>query len=208
MVPETNGISVPPRLSCLRCGTGWLLVRVGLGLQSARGAKIGHLNVIRGLEELSLGLNSSIGNANWLTGYPSGGGCHFTTEEDRLPGLQLGDEAAITSLHLLDCTNMITVGQFATVGGWRSQILTHSIDFAAGEQRSAPVSIGAYSFIGSGSVLLAGSIFPGHSVLGAHSCVTQSLLDEYWLYAGAPAQPVKQLARSSGYFVRTSGYVV
>ncbi len=189
------------------------LAHVGFSFISAErvrlegGSRIGHLNIVRGLTVLSLGSNSRIGNANWLTAYPRSGDAHFELEPNRLPGLQVEKEATITSLHILDCTNMITIGQASVVGGWRSQILTHAIDFAENLQRSAPVVVGAYSFIGTGSTLLPGSRFPAHSVLGAHSCVSDCLLDEYWLYGGVPARPIKRLPPTDRYFGRESGHV-
>ena len=189
------------------------VARIGFSFISAErvrledGARVGHLNIVKGLSILSLGSNARIGNGNWLTAYPSSGSAHFASEQTRLPGLRIGNEGAITSLHILDCTNLITIGQGATLGGWRSQVLTHGIDFAQNRQRSAPVDVGQYSFIGSAGMLLPGSSFPAHSVLGAHSCVTGPLSGEFWLYGGVPARPIKKLATTDRYFSRETGHV-
>ena len=187
--------------------------RIGFSLVSCEevflgdGATIGHFNVVKGLSVLRLGSRARIGNGNWLTGYPSTGGSHFAAETARLSGLRLSDEAAITSRHIVDCTNLVSIGRASIVGGWRSQVLTHSIDFVASQQRSAPVTIGSFSFIGTGSTLLPGSAFPSNSVLGANSCVTGRLSAEYWLYGGVPAKPVRRLAETDRYFRRSTGYV-
>ncbi len=45
---------------------------------------------------------------------------------------------------LIDCTARVRIGAFATIGGFRSQLLTHSIDFEAGRQTAEPIEIGEY----------------------------------------------------------------
>lgn len=82
-----------------------------------------------------------------------------------------------------------------------------SIREGEGRQRSAPVSIGDYAFLGTNSVLLPGSALPDYSVLGAKSLLERAFVDAYCLYAGVPARRVKDLPRDSAYFTRTRGYV-
>jgi serine acetyltransferase len=187
-----------------RIGLSWVWPeRLVLG----PGATIGHLNVCRGLAELVLGEHASIAQLNWITGYPRGQGPHFATETDRDPVLTLGAHAAITSRHLIDCTARVTIGEYATLAGFRSQVLTHSIDLAAGRQASAPVEIGPYAFVGTGCVLLPGSRLPGRCVLGALSLCRPGLAEEYTLYAGVPAVAVRRLEPTMRYFTRERGFV-
>ncbi len=119
----------------------------------------------------------------------------------------MGEHSAITNQHLIDCTSEVSIGAFATFGGFRSQILTHSIDITASRESSAPVSIGSYAFVGTDCVLLGGSSLPDYSVLGAKSLLNKKYSDTFWLYAGIPARPVKQLATDLRYFTRATGYV-
>ncbi len=107
---------------------------------------IGHLTVCKGLDLLRLGPYASIGRANWITGLPAGSPKHFVDQDDRRPRLLIGEHAAITNRHLIDCTDTVSIGDFSTFAGFRSQILTHSIDIEACCQTSAPVSIGRYCF--------------------------------------------------------------
>ena len=80
-----------------------------------------------------------LGNLNWVTGLPTGGGRYFLHQPERRPELRMGRHASVTNRHLIDCTGTVTIGAFATLAGFQSQILTHSIDLAAGRQASEPV---------------------------------------------------------------------
>ena len=170
-------------------------------------SRIGHFTVCKGLELLHMGSHASIGRANWITGYPSGSSQHFVHQPERLPCLIMGDHTSITHRHLIDCTNSVSIGSFTTVAGFRSQILTHSIDLENNRQSSAPITIGDYCFIGTDCVLLGGSSLPDRSVLGAKSLLNKQYECKSWLYAGTPARPVKELERELAYFARSVGRV-
>jgi len=187
--------------------------RIGLSLvaatevELAENARIGHLNVVRGLSRLELGPHSIIAQLNWITGFPAGPSRHFAHQPDRRPTLRLGEHSAVTSRHLLDCTNSISIGRFTTVAGFRSQILTHSIDLATNRQNSAPVEIGAHCFVGSASVILSGAKLPDYCVLGAGAVLAHAVEETHTLYAGVPARAVKKLPADWKYFTRSQGFV-
>jgi len=172
-------------------------------------SRIGHLNLIKGLSEVSLGESASIGNLNWITGFPENTKSeHFADQPNRLPKLVLGDHSAITNRHLLDCTDAVTIGRYSTFAGFRSQILTHSISITESRQRSGSVSIGDYTFIGTASVILPNTCLPNFCVLGACSVLNKKYTDEYQLYAGNPAIPIKPIDKAAAYFNRKIGFVV
>jgi len=174
----------------------------------AASARIGHLTVCKGLERLQLGESALIGNLNWITAFPKGDSLGFFAREiEREPELVLGPHAAITHRHLIDCTDKILIGDFSTFAGFRSQILTHSIDIALSSQSSAPVTVGKYCFVGTGSILLKGSSLPDKSVLGAGSVLTKSQTEGGSLYAGNPARHIKYFDGSENYFSRIDGIV-
>lgn len=187
--------------------------RVGLSLLLCRSvnlgpdASIGHLNFLKNLSRVTLGEASSIGNLNWITGFPQIDSPHFAAEPDRLPELILGRHSAITNRHLIDCTNRVTIGDFSTFAGFRSQILTHTIDIVAGRQSSRPVAIGDYCFIGTDSVLLGGSVLPSYSVLGAKSLLNKAYTQTHRLYGGVPARELSELPADAAYFTRQQGFV-
>ena len=171
------------------------------------GARIGHLTLCKNIDLLHLGAHAIIGQLNWITGFPSGPSRHFAHQPERRPELIVERHAGISSRHLIDCTASIRIGAFATIGGFRSQLLTHSIDFNAGRQTAEPIEIGEYSFTGTNSVVLGGAVLPHHSVLGAQSLLNKKWTDPYRLYAGVPARPVKELSPELEYFRRTEGFV-
>jgi len=188
--------------------------RIGLSLVLAdavrleAGARIGHFTVIKGLHRLEMGTNAIIGSFNWITGFPlRSGSPHFTADTQRDPSLRLGDESAITSRHLIDCTDSVSFGHHTTFAGFRSQILSHSIDIVTAAQRARPVAVGDYCFVGTGCILLAGSRLPERSVLGAGSVLQRAFDEPCQLYAGAPARAVKALPPDAAYFHRPSGFV-
>jgi hypothetical protein len=201
------------RLLNLACGysiaagarIGFSLVACSQLLMEA-GARIGHFNVIKGAR-LEMREKATIGDFNWIAGLPPGSARHFASESGRDPALCLGRHAALTSRHFLDCSNCIDIGEFSTIAGARSQILTHAIDLRNGVQASAPVSIGRYCFVGTGCVVLKGARLPEYSVLAAGSSLARAYEEAFTLYSGVPATPVKLLPRESAYFSRVRGFV-
>lgn len=171
-------------------------------------ATIGHFNVAIHLNVLHMGRKSSIARNNWITGFPTGTSSkHFSHQTDRKSELIIGKESAITKNHHIDCTNRIVIGNYVTVAGYRSQLLTHSIDVFEGRQNSKPIVIGDYSFVSTGVILLGGCKLPAYSVLAAGSVLNKSYYDEYVLYGGIPAKPIKNLPRDAVYFTRQEGFV-
>ncbi|MBH2018610.1 MAG: acyltransferase [Burkholderiales bacterium] len=171
-------------------------------------SSIGNFNVIKGVTKVTLGLSASISNLNWISGFPiNTNSLHFSDQSNRVPALILGDHSAITNRHLIDCTDTVTFGRFSTFAGFRSQILTHSISIVDSRQRSGPVIIGDYTFTGTGSIILPNSFLPNFSVLGAGAVLNKKYNEEYFLYAGNPARPVKKLGCDAVYFNRKSGFV-
>src|SRR5665213_1998683 len=82
-------------------------------------SRIGHLTVCKGMELLALSEHASIGRLNWITAYPAEVAPHFAHMTGRRPQLLIGEHAAITNRHIIDCTDRISVGRFATVAGFR-----------------------------------------------------------------------------------------
>ena len=171
------------------------------------GSSIGHLNVCKGLDSVHLCAHASIAKLNWITGFPKGNSRHFSHQPERRAELIMGAHSAIASRHLIDCTATVTIGCFTTLAGFRSQILTHSIDLNAGRQSSEPIEIGDYCFVGTESVCLGGSGLPHHSVLGAKSLLNKKWKEPFYLYGGVPAKPLKRLPDDLPYFRRETGFV-
>lgn len=169
---------------------------------------IGPFTVCKGLELLQLGEHGRIGARNWITAFPRGTESrHFDLDLGRKPNLIVERHAAITSSHIIDCTDEVRIGAFSTFAGFRSQILTHSIDLNESRQRCKPVQIGHYCFVGTNCVLLGGSSLPDCSVLAAHSLLASSQETPGYIYGGVPAKPIKSIEPGAKYFARTAGFV-
>ncbi len=195
------GYSIDPTS---RIGFAWIFPQ---RLIMEEGATIGHLTLCKNIALLHLKAHTSIGNGNWITGFPLGPSRHFAEETDRQPELIVGEHSAITHRHLIDCTSSVTIGKFTTFAGFQSQILTHSIDLEQNRQTSAPVQIGDYCFVGTNCVLLGGSTLPDYCVLGAKSLLNKNFSETHQLYGGVPAKPLQQLSPELSYFRRTEGFV-
>jgi len=173
---------------------------------------IGHGTVCRNIGCLELGRSTVIGSFNWITGTPpestnSPGYFSFSHQLDRYPRLLVGEHSSVTSRHVIDCTNEVSIGRFSVVAGYHTLILTHSVDLEHARQASEPVQIGNFCFVGSRCTLLPGSALPDYSVLGAGSLLNKSYEEPYVLYAGSPARPVKSLPPQSAYFMRKTGHI-
>jgi carbonic anhydrase/acetyltransferase-like protein (isoleucine patch superfamily) len=180
--------------------------RIGISLVLARRvvlgprSRIGHLTVIRGLDELVLAEDALMGHLNWVYAIPTGLG--FFDHTPRTPALFLDKAASITRRHILDCSDTVRLGSFALVAGYHSQILTHSVNLGTGRQTVKPIAIEEYSFVGSRCILLGGSQLPHHSALMAGSTLRGRYTTPYRIYAGVAATEVGSVDPTSGFFDR------
>ena len=150
--------------------------RIGLSiicpdrLEMDAGSRIGRLTMCKGISLLKMGEMSSIGTLNRITGFTEGDRTFFGADVGRRPELVLGAEAAVSTRHFIDCTNSVQIGRFTTFAVRSLSDGTHSIDLHECRQSSKPVAIGEYCFVGTGCVLLGGSVLPDYFVLGAVRC--------------------------------------
>ncbi|GAB4050304.1 hypothetical protein GCM10028810_44210 [Spirosoma litoris] len=196
------GYEIHPRA---HIGLAWIFPRK---LSMAEGARIDHFTVAIHLEQIHMGQNASIGRGNWITGFPMNtDSLHFRHQLERQAELRMGESAAISKNHHLDCTSLIHIGRFATIAGYNSQFLTHSIDVAENRQDSASIYIGDYTFVGTNVVVLGGAALPAYSVLGAKALLNKAHTDEWTLYGGVPAKRIQKIPATAKYFTRTTGFV-
>jgi len=195
------GYSIHPTA---RIGWSWIFPAK---LEMREHARIGHLNVAIHLQRVTLGAHASIERGNWITGFPAGDPRHFTHRPDREPALVMGEHSALTKNHHVDCTDRVEIGAFAIIGGYGSQLLTHSIDLERNRQDAAPIRIGEYCLVGTDVVILGGARLPDRSVLGAKALLNAAFTEGGWLYGGVPARAIRELPADTAFFHRTSGFV-
>ena len=181
-----------------------------LAKQLKMGAKsrIHNLVFCKRIDRLEMGDDSGIATMTYITGFSVKCENLFKGTSERHCELVLGKSAGITSRHFVDCNGGVYIGEFSTVAGIRSQILTHSIDIYSNRQIAKPVQIGKYCFVGTGCIILPGSVLPDYSVLGGGSVLTKAYDQAGWLYAGSPARPMKQLDVPNIPYFKRSKHVV
>jgi len=188
-----------------RIGLSWIYPSY---LKMEKGAKIDHLNIAIHLDEIRMKSYSEIGRNNWITGFSTKTKTeHFKHQPNRISLLLIGHHSAITKNHHLDCTNKIIIGDFVTIAGYNSQLLTHSVNIEKSIQDSYPIEVGDYCFVGTNSTILGGSKLPSYSVLGAKSLLNKKFDKTYTLYGGVPAKDLKGLHTNYKYFKRTEGFI-
>lgn len=166
------------------------------------GARIGHLNVAIHLELIHMGKDCTISQKNWITGFPLNNKTNFQDFPHRKPHLIMKENSAITKQHLIDCTDTVTIGELTSVGGYGTQILSHSTSLKYNKQACAPITIGHHCFVGTRSIILPGAILPDHSVLGAGAMLKKQFTEEYALYGGVPARFIKKMDKTYAFFSR------
>ena len=167
------------------------------------GTYIGHLNVAVHLELIHMEKDCTISQKNWITGFPLDNKTNFQDFPNRKPYLIMKKDSAITKQHLVDCTDTVTIGELTSVGGYGTQILSHSTSLQMNKQSCAPITIGHHRFVGTRSIILPGSILPNHSVLGAVAVLKKQFTEEYALYGGVPAKFIKKMDETYAFFSRT-----
>lgn len=175
-----------------------------LGVDHARigeGVRIGHGNVFRNVRRLSIGDHAEIGQFNWFSaGQPflAGGRADAGI-------LRIGTHGAVTSRHYVDCSGGVEIGEFALVAGVRSVVLTHFIDVVTNRQKLAGVHVGDRTMVSSNVTLLPGAEVPPRSQVAAGAVVRGVLKESRRLYAGVPANPVREVRGL--FFDREVGHV-
>lgn len=143
---------------------------------------IGALNLIRGGEEVNLGRWSQILRRNELNSIV---GADPLNPVD--PRLLIGPGCVVTDGHRLDFTDRIELAERVIIGGRNSSLWTHS------RQRTAPVTIGARTYLGSESRLAPGSSLPAHCIVTLGSVVSGQIKGERSLIGGVPAKVLRGL---------------
>ncbi len=145
--------------------------------------RIGHLNVIRGGDEVRLDRYVEIQRLNVLNSIPEP---EIVTNAS--PRLTIGAGSVVVAGHKIDFTDRVEIGKRTILGGRNSSIWTHN------RQRTLPVRIGSFAYIGSEIRVSPGGCIPSRCIVGIGSVITGEIGDgENCLIAGVPAKPVKPL---------------
>ena len=162
---------------------------------------IGPFNVIRALDRLELGRGANIASRNWIVGVPVDSAI-YAHAENRDPSLVLGEFAMVTVGHDIDCADLVELGDHAVIAGFRSSVLTHSLNFVNDRFVTGAVRLGPYAVLLSDCVMLTGTGIPARSIVSAGSVVATPLSAEQTFYRGNPAEAVRELPDNLRFFRR------
>jgi len=152
--------------------------------------KIGHLNLIRGGDEVKLGRYSEIIRMNEINSI-----AEPEVVNPIEPRFSLGDGSIITAGHKIDFTDRVTIGRRSILGGRNSSLWTHN------RQRTRPIDIGSFAYIGSEIRIAPGGSVPSKCIVGIGSVITTELAAEGYLIAGVPAKAVKELSEEDRFLI-------
>ena len=152
--------------------------------------RIGHLNIIRGGDEVRLGRYAEIIRMNEINSIAEP---EVINQID--PRFFLGDGSIITAGHKIDFTDRVTIGRRSILGGRNSSLWTHN------RQRTRPIDIGSFAYIGSEIRIAPGGSVPAKCIVGIGSVITSELSAEGYLIAGVPAKPVKELSEEDRFLI-------
>lgn len=152
--------------------------------------RIGHLNIIRGGDEVLLGRYAEIIRMNEINSIVNP---DVVNSVD--PRFHLGDGSVITTGHKVDFTDRVTIGRRSILGGRNSSLWTHN------RQRTRPIEIGSYAYIGSEIRIAPGGKVPSRCIVGIGSVITSELTGEGQLIAGVPAKAVKSLNQQDQFLI-------
>jgi len=170
---------------------GHLNIVLGVGkLSLGDHVRIGHLNIIRGGDEVRLGRYSEIIRVNEINSIPDP---DVVNPVD--PKFLLGPGSIITANHKIDFTDRVEIGRRSIIGGRNSSLWTHN------RQRTLPISVGDFAYVGSEIRMAPGSSVPSRCIVGIGAVITGKIDGEGYLIGGVPAKPIKELAEDDKFLV-------
>lgn len=170
---------------------GHLNLVIGVGsLKIGDHARIGHLNILRGGDQISLGRYCEIMRLNEINSIPEPDAVNEVE-----PTFLLGDGSIVTTGHKIDFTDRVEIGRRTILGGRNSSLWTHN------RQRTRPITIGSYTYIGSEIRVAPGSSIPSRCIVGIGAVITGKLTGEYQLIGGVPAKAIKELSEDDRFLV-------
>ena len=151
---------------------------------------IGHLNIIRGGEEVVLGRYAELKRMNEINSIPDP---DIVNPAD--PRFFLGPGSIITTGHKIDFTDRVEIGRRTIIGGRNSSLWTHN------RQRTMPISIGDFAYVGSEIRMAPGSSIPPRCIVGIGAVITKRLDCHESLIGGVPAEPIKELSEHDRFLI-------
>jgi len=152
--------------------------------------RIGHLNILRGGDEISLGRYAEIIRMNEINSIPEP-----EVVNPIEPRFILGEGSVLTTGHKIDFTDRVLIGRRSILGGRNSSLWTHN------RQRTRPIEIGSFTYIGSEIRVAPGGSIPSRCIVGIGAVITGQLTEENCLIGGVPAKTIKRLSEEDIFLI-------
>lgn len=165
----------------VRIGHFNVFTRVGK-LSIGEHTRIGVMNIFRGGDEISIGRYCEILRLNEINSIPEP---DVVNETD--PRFILGDGSMIAASQKIDFTDRVEFGKRVILGGRNSSVWTHN------RQKTAPVSIGERTYLGSEIRIAPGAAVAPRCIVGMGAVISGKFDAEYKLIGGVPAKEIKDL---------------
>jgi acetyltransferase-like isoleucine patch superfamily enzyme len=160
----------------------------------ADGAAILNFNIFRRLSSIELGQESTIGSFNQFSASVG-----YQQYSPLVGKLMVGKFGAFTNRHYVDCSGQVILRPFAAVGGLRTIILSHELDYVDNKTEPGRVVLGRNAVAVTGCILLKDSYLPERSVLAAGSVLSRAKggdnMPVSGLYGGAPARFIREIKK-------------
>lgn len=152
--------------------------------------RIGFFNVFRGGDEINIGRYCEILRWNEINSILEPDAVNNTD-----PRFILGDGSMIAASHKIDFTDKVVFGKRVILGGRNSSVWTHN------RQKTEPVIVGDYSYLGSEVRIAPGAAIPAQCIVAMGSVVSGELANESRLIAGVPAREIRELGEEGRFLV-------
>jgi acyl-[acyl carrier protein]--UDP-N-acetylglucosamine O-acyltransferase len=173
--------------------------------EMAAKAYVGHFNYIGRLDKLYMGDDSVIGNFNWVAGLSTRmNSPYFRSKVTRRSELVMHEATMVMHRNHIDCTDRIEFRPYAALAGVRNQMITHGVNPMSSRQTCSSITIGAYTMVGAGSIILKGVNIPDRCVVAAGSVVSHAGPETYALIGGNPAVFQRSIPETAKLFKRPS----
>ena len=158
------------------------VVRVG-EFRTGRCVRLGPLNIVRGGDLVRFGDYVTIMRLNVLNAIPD----HDCVTQP-VSELHLAQGAIVVSGHRIDFTDTVRIGRNVILGGRNSSLWTHN------RQRTAPVTIGDFCYLGSEIRIAPGSTVAPECIVALGAVVSGDLPTPRSLVGGVPARVIRPLS--------------
>jgi len=183
-------------------------VRIGLSVLDAgvvhlaEGARIGHLNLITGIDQFTMGEHAHVDYLNIIRGGTRVELGRYATvmrfnvlnaipdhdcTTNPISTLTLADGAMVVSGHRIDFTDSVALGRNVIVGGRSSSLWTHN------RQETAPIVIGDFCYLGSEIRIAPGGRLAAECILALGAVLTGEIRETGSLVGGVPAKVLRPL---------------